>query len=108
MIGNTIKFFIIKYDSDHNSYKETFTGLVVDAFTEVKGNIKGSSSGALSFSSGSVSGTTDSNRIYKVQYKTYDGGNTYFINIRDWQLDEIIAFAGQTKKETNEEKFKFG
>ncbi len=102
MIGNTIEF--IYWEDILKSRDEiTATGLVVDAFTKVTGNISGGSI----FGFGETTGSTDSNRVYKVlYYSSWDDKKQYprFQDIHAFQLKKIISFAGQPNQELNEEK----
>ena len=114
MIGNKIEF--LHYDfGNYSDYERNRTredrlriGLVVDAFTEVKGSMKGSSEVFLGFGGGTTSGHTDSKRKYKVEYTEKYSDTPRYIDIQDWQMVKIISFARQPNQEVNEEKFKMG
>lgn len=106
MIGNKIEFiYFDKYlKDDKGEYKE---GIVVDAFTKVSGTITGNSEVFLGFGGGVTSGSTSSNRMYKVEFfGKYDMERKYptLTDIHDWQLKRIISFANDSKQEINEEK----
>jgi len=110
MIGNTIKFIYyekINPGSLKGSERKEATGLVVDAYTEIKGSTSGKFDSFLGCGDGSVSGETKSNRIYKVQYyEEWDAQKSLvrFKDIEAWQLSEIISFANSINQEVNEEK----
>lgn len=111
MIGNTIKFLHYNHN-DYSEYERNRTneereriGLVVDAFTEIKGYTSGSTEVFLGFGAGKTSGSTESKRVYKVEYTEKYLGKRY-INIYERQLLEILSYAGQPNQEINEEKFK--
>lgn len=94
MIGNTILF----RHYDHNFEKSEKTGLVVDAFTEITGNV----SGVSVFGFGETEGKTASKRIYKVEFKNYDWSKIVeYVNIRESQLISILV----NVHKINEEKF---
>ena len=84
MIGNKILFKSwVSYEYDFCE-KE---GIVVDAWTEVTGTIKGD----VFIGIGDVKGETKSKRVYKVEYKKYvDSKHVYYENIKDWQMIKII------------------
>jgi hypothetical protein len=90
MIGNTIKFRYYPTGAhgfrDYNKAEEE-EGVVVDAFTEITGSVKGESI----FGFGEVSGDTKCRRMYKVQYTVYN--SQYFTTIHDSQLISIVRFA---------------
>ena len=114
MIGNKIEFLHYDFgnfhEHEHNRKREDRLriGLVVDAYTEVKGKMIGSSEMFLGFGGGTTSGHTDSKRKYKVQYMEKYSNTPKFYDMYDWQLVKIISFAGQTNQELNEEKFQIG
>lgn len=102
MIGNTIEF-IYWEDILTSRENKTATGLVVDAFTKVTGSVSGGSFLGI----GETTGSTDSKRVYKVQfYESWDSQKKciQFKDIEAWQMKKIISFAGQTNQELNEEK----
>lgn len=89
MIGNEIIFS--EYDKEYNQIQ--VEGLVVDAFTEISGKVKGEN--FMGF--GDVSGRTESKRKYKVEY--YHSWDTtkqhkYYKDIFDWQLIRVTKLAG--------------
>lgn len=105
MIGNTIKY--THYNLIQQTSEERI-GLVVDAYTEVKGTVRGSVDMAFGFGSGSTSGSTKSDRVYKVMfYDKYDTKKTRqkFDNVKENFVQEIIEFANNSNQEKNEEKF---
>lgn len=106
MIGNKIEFhYYEKYSSKREPIKKI--GLVVDAYTEITGRTSGKSESFLGFGEGNISGSTSSNRMYKVEYfQEYDKEhkNPYYTDIHDWQLIKIISFIKSTTQEINEEK----
>lgn len=95
MIGNTIIFnkYKYKYIGDCKLITCEFDvteGIVVDAYTEVKGHTSGES--FLGF--GETEGKTSSKRIYKVQY--FEGWDSYkrlpqLMDIQDWMVVKIIS-----------------
>jgi len=108
MIGNTIEYIFHDWKYKTTGEKgELRKGIVVDAFTEVKGSVRGKSEYFLGIGEGHISGTTDSVRIYRVQfYKEWDREKKFveFNDIHIWQLKKIISFANDPKQEVNEEK----
>lgn len=106
MIGNRIHFKHYKdYRIDNKG--EILEGLVVDAFTKVTGKTTGSASNFLGFGEGSVSGNTNSNRMYKVEfYELWDTNKKHLMyeDIDARMLVKIVSFAGVTNQEVNEEK----
>lgn len=107
MIGNTIRYMHY-YFINNTLTSEERVGLVVDAFTEVKGTVSGSVDMAFGFGSGSTSGSTKSNRVYKVMfYEKYDTEKKLqkFDNVKDNFVSAIIEFANNSNQEKNEEKF---
>ena len=98
MIGNTIEFVYYDWDNISSVIHEKgepkkYIGLVVDAYTEITGKISGSNEIFLGFGGGSTSGTTNSKRMYKVQfYEDWDTDKKYikYKDIYDWQLRKII------------------
>jgi len=107
MIGNKIEFYHYNKDYSVKNDPEIRTGTVVDAFTNIKGRISGSSEVILGFGGGTTSGRTESSRTYKVQwYEAWDDleQNPQYIDIQSWQLKRIVSFAGQVAQEVNDEK----
>lgn len=92
MIGNTIIFRQYGKTSsgfrDYDKVKEV-EGLVVDAWTDVSGSVKGESL----FGFGDVKGDTQSRRMYKVEYQMYEGGSKYYEDIEDYLLIRVVKLA---------------
>lgn len=114
MIGNKILFVYYDWSEygithrDHSKEPPIIKGLVVDAFTDIKGSVSGRSSSFLGIGDGSVSGSTKSKRMYKVEYfSEYDKEekDPQYTDIHDWQLRKILSFANNPDQERNEEKF---
>lgn len=105
MIGNKIEFVWYGYDGCQKG--KEYTGIVVDAFTEVSGEISGNSGTFLGFGSGETSGKTRSKRMYKVEFYGERDREKKYVKYEDIyasQLKKIISFAGPANQEVNEEK----
>jgi hypothetical protein len=108
MIGNTIEFKDYWRDSSDKLHTDIYQGLVVDAFTEVSGTVKGSGKydSFLGFGEGKsdVYGKTESKRIYKVQVKEKYLEGFKFYDVKANMMTKIISFGNSRTQEENEEK----
>lgn len=82
MIGNKIRYTY--YYPGAIGHKEVHEGVVVDAYTAVKGKVEGMNFVIF----GEVSGGVDSKRIYIVEYVI--GNKKFYEEIKSWQLIEIL------------------
>lgn len=83
MIGNKIRYTY--YYPGTIGFKEVHEGVVVDAYTAVKGKVEGMNFVIF----GEVSGGVDSKRIYIVEYVI--GNKKFYEEIKSWQLIEILT-----------------
>lgn len=118
MIGNTIEFlyyahdeygfeFVLSRPELRDKKPDTLTGLVVDAFTNISGSVTGRSESMFGFGSGHTSGSTKSNRKYKVEfYAKWDTEkkNVKYHDIDAWKLVRIVKYANAREQEKHEEK----
>lgn len=91
MIGNKVIFTYL--DDKYNRIE--VEGLIVDAYTDISGSVSGKQQGMFGFSEGSTSGSTKSERMYKVlYYSEWDADKKHqrFKDIRSHQIDTILSF----------------
>ncbi len=103
MIGNEIEFFYTEPTMDKGI---VMSGIVVDAYTKITGSVSGQSGYFLGIGDGSVSGNTDSKRMYKVHTTSrwdLNGKRNQFVDIPATWLKDIIRYAVPAQ-ELNEEK----